>query len=226
MAGQMAAAQRTEDQHAHAEPPQSGDDLQLGLTGNQVVTALVADEAHHAPFLGLILGGAQIGGGEGGGSDIVGLALELGYLEGGPQLTPGHAAVRPVHHEDLQMVGLQPAEGVVQVTTDLPSGQAGLVVGAVSLAHGRVELGDEDDLLPAAAALGEPLADDLLAGAAAIDIGGVEEGNALLNGLVHDAEAFLLVAQSAKGHGAQADAADVQTGLTNLVVDHCTSLSL
>ena len=119
------------------------------------------------------------------------------------------------------MVGLQPAEGSVQIPADLPGGQAGPVVGAVQLvAHGEHELGDEDDLLPAAAALGEPLADDLLAGAAAIHVGGVEEGDALLNGLVHDAKAFLLVAQSAKGHGAQADAADVQTGLTNLVVNH------
>src|SRR3546814_3205568 len=65
-------------------------------------------------------------------------------------------------------------------SSDLPAdvqrGQLG-VVGPV--AHRAVELGREDGLLPAAAALGEPPADDVLGDALAelppVDVGGVEE---------------------------------------------------
>jgi hypothetical protein len=99
-----------------------------------------------------------------------------------------------VHLVEVDGVGLQPAQRVLAGPDDVP-GREALVVGPV--AHLPVDLGGQDDLLPATAALGEPAADDLLGdtltGLPAVDVGGVEEVDAQLEGLVHDGERRLAV---------------------------------
>src|SRR5207237_10363377 len=77
-----------------------------------------------------------------------------------------------------------------------------------------VDLGGEDDALAAPAALRQPASDDLLgdalAGAPAVDVGGIEEVDAELEGAVHDGEALGLSGEGTEVHGAETEAAHLE----------------
>ena len=79
--------------------------------------------------------------------------------------------------------------------------------------HVAVDLGGEDDLFPAPAALGKPAPDDLLGDAfadlPAIDIGGVEKVDAQFEGFIHDGKRIGLAGLRAEVHRAQAQPGDL-----------------
>jgi hypothetical protein len=93
---------------------------------------------------------------------------------------------------EVEVIGLQPAQAVLTGLADVVGRQVP-VVGAG--AHRLIQLGREHDPVPAPA-LGQPAADDLLRGAVAllhvgrlrpaVDVGGVEQVDAVLERLVHD----------------------------------------
>ena len=87
-----------------------------------------------------------------------------------------------------------------------------------------VDLGGQHDLLPPAAALGEPAADDLLGLAAAVDVGGVEEVDAGLERRVHDLVAVGLVGLRPEVHRAEAQRADPQAGAAEVAIVHGRNL--
>src|SRR5271165_7613684 len=82
----------------------------------------------------------------------------------------------------------------------------------VGLAFDGIEdFSSQDHSVPAAAPLGKPASQDLLGVALfatpAVDVGGVEEIDAELQGPVHDLETLFLGGVPAKVHGAQTDVA-------------------
>ena len=91
-------------------------------------------------------------------------------------------------------------------------------------AHVPVDLGGEDDLVAAVAALREPGAEDLLGAALvlapAVDVRGVEEVDARLQGGVHEGVAVALVGLGAEVHRPQDEAADLESGASELRVLH------
>ena len=84
---------------------------------------------------------------------------------------------------EVDVVGLQPAQARVERPADVERGE---LAGVGPVVHVAVELGRDDRPLAPAAALGEPVADDGFRGAlarrSAVDVGGVEEIDALLVG--------------------------------------------
>jgi len=129
------------------------------------------------------------------------------------------------------VVGLQAAEAVLGGLADLAGGQV-LVVGAA--AHRLVDLGRQDDLVAVAVALGQPAADDLLGGAVAllhvgalrpaVDVGGVDEVDAGVQGGVEDLVRGGLVGDVAEVHGPEREPADPEPGAPEVRVLHGGSL--
>ena len=114
-----------------------------------------------------------------------------------------------------------PERGVDGVEEVLP--RQAPVVGAV--AHGEVGLGGHDDLVAAGQVAHGP-AQDLLARPARVHVGGVEEVDAVVEGLAHELPAGLLgqdpvpPARRAVGHHAEAEARDLQAGTSERDVFH------
>jgi len=104
---------------------------------------------------------------------------------------------------------------------DVPGGQAAAVR---PVGHLAVHLGRQDHLVAAAPALREPAPDDLFGDALtelpAVDVGGVEEVDALLKCPVHDGEAVRLGGLRPEVHRAETQAAHLQTGATQVRVLH------
>ena len=107
----------------------------------------------------------------------------------------------------VQPVALQPGQAGVDLAQDVAAREAA-VVGTI--AHGVEHLGAEEDLIPhAGSLLLEPGADEGLAPAPAIGVGGVEEVDAGLEGAVHQRERVPLVLALAVELRRRTDAAEV-----------------
>src|SRR5436305_1980867 len=109
-----------------------------------------------------------------------------------------------VHLVEVDVVGLQSFQRTVTCVPDVACGEE-RVVGP--LAHRAVELRRDDDLLAPAAALGEPATDDLLGDAFAllppVDVGRVEEVDALVDGAIHDLVRIGLLGDGTEVHRAE-----------------------
>jgi hypothetical protein len=127
--------------------------------------------------------------------------------------------VRTVHLVEVDVVGAQPAEAVLDGPDDPPAGVA-LLVGV--LAHGPVELGGEHYVV---APTGEGLPDDLLGLTGRVDVRGVDEVDAGIEGPVDDADALLAgtIADAAEHHGAEAQRADLDPGGAERAIAHGVS---
>src|SRR5690606_4905593 len=128
---------------------------------------------------------------------------------------------------EVDAIGLQAPQARLDRADD-PVARGAAAVGPA--AHGEAELGGEDDLV-AAAAIAEPPADHPLREAVlAVDVGGVEEVDALAEGAVHDLKRGLLVAADlvheralvglAEGHRPEAERRDLEAGAAELAVFH------
>ena len=112
----------------------------------------------------------------------------------------------------------------VDLVQDRLAGQAGAVR---SRPHPAVHLGGEHDLL-AAGEVAQRAAGDLLAAAAGVDVGGVEEVDARLEGVPDERPGRVLVedplvaaaGRVAPAHAAQGDGRDVESGGAELRVAH------
>ncbi len=125
---------------------------------------------------------------------------------------------------EVDVVGAEAAEAVVDLGHDRLAGQA---VRVGSRPHPPVHLGREHDLVTPGE-VGERPADDLLAGAVGVDVGGVEEVDPGLQRLPDQRARGLLVegplvhapVGQTVGHAAQTDPRDVQARRTELHVLH------
>ena len=139
----------------------------------KAVFVLDADEAGGAVGHGVV-GLAQLFGREVGASDLADLAGGDAFVEGPQGVGDGCVAVGGVEDVEVDPVGVEATEAVLQGRADI--GRLGPVTVVV---HLHPELGGQDDLLPAGT---ESLAQELLALGTPVDVGRVEEGDAVVEG--------------------------------------------
>ena len=146
--------------------------------------------------------------GVGRGPDVADLALADEIGEGAEGLLDIGVRAGPVHLVEVDVVGAQPAQRVLDLAHDPAAGPAA-VVGLV--AHRHEELGGQDDVVAAAL---QGLADDLLGHAAGVDVGGVDEVDPGVEGAVDDPDGVgaVVVAPRPEHHRAQAQRADRYAG--------------
>jgi hypothetical protein len=133
---------------------------------------------------------------------------------------------------EVHVVGLEAPQAAVDGLGDLPPVEPGrLAAYVVEPVGGTGRLGGQDDPI-APAAGGEPFADDLLGAATGlparrggIHLGGIDEIDAPIQGIVHLLEALGLAVLLAPGHGAQADDADLDVAAAQSPVLHWRPLS-
>jgi hypothetical protein len=171
-----------------------------------VVQRLLAHQSGEVATAGLGLRGGDVPTGEVAAAGVEDLALRHRGLHGLPDLVPRGVPVNVVKLEQVDVVGLQPLQALVERAADVQGRELG-VVGPVG--HVAVHLRGQHGVLAAVAALGEIAADDALGGTAAelraVDVGGVEEVEAGGLGGVHDLERRGLIRLGAEVHGAQAE---------------------
>ena len=148
-------------------------------------------------------------------ADVAHLAGAHEIVERAHRLVDRRARVEGVHLVEVDDVGLQAAEAFFAGADDVVAREADVVRAG---AHRAGALRREDQAV-AVAALAHPATDDLLGAADGleraaerIDVGGVEEVDAALDGAVEDGERRLLVALIAEGHRAEAERRDLQAG--------------
>src|SRR5690606_7789008 len=141
--------------------------------------------------------------------------------DGLPDLLERGGPVDVVELVEVDVVRLEPLEAGVHGPADVDRGE--LVVVGPDLAvgaHVPVHLGGDDDLVPPAAALGEPVADDALGAALvltpAVDVGGVEEVDPGVQRRVYDGVAAGLVGLRTEVHRAEDESADLESGASEL----------
>ena len=168
LAGQEPAPERAEGHEADAELLEGGQDLVLGLAPEQGVLALQRgdglDGVGAADGVDAGLGHPEV-------ADLAGLD-EL--LDGAGDVLDGDVGVDAVLVEQVDGVGAQAAQRAVDGGADVvwPAADAGLLA---VLVEGEPELGGDDDVV---ADRLERLADELLVVEGAVDLGGVEQGDA------------------------------------------------
>jgi hypothetical protein len=157
-------------------------------------------------------------------ADVARLAGLDDVVERLERLLDRRAVVPAVDLVEVDVVHAQAAKAVVDLGHDRSAGQAA-AVGA--LMHLAVDLGGDHHLV-APGEVGQRVAEDLLAGAGRVDVGGVEEVDALLE-RAPDEPAALLGRQRPRvsspgglpeAHAPEADARDVQAGASKFDVIH------
>src|SRR5690606_20106268 len=131
-------------------------------------------------------------------------------------LLDGSVGVPAVNLVQVDVVGAQAAQGGIDGGHDVLAGQAA-VVGAV--AHGQADLGGQHVVVTVGEDPRQDAAGDLLAGAAAVDVGGVEEGDPGVGGAADEGFGAVLrqhpvlpSGRVAVAHHAQADTGHLHAG--------------
>ena len=198
-AGEEAFAERAEGHEADAEFFEGRQDVGLGAPPPQGVLALHGGD-------GLDGVSATDGGGGGlGHAEVLDLAGRDEFLDGAGDVFDGHVGVDAVLVEQVDGVDAQPGEGGVGDLLDVfgSAGQAGLAAVGVER---EAELGGDDDL---AAERLQGFADEFLVDERAVDLGGVEEGDAAFDRGADQGDVVGPVGGGAialaHAHGAEAD---------------------
>ena len=127
------------------------------------------------------------------------------------------AGLRPVDLVEVDPVGVEPAQALLALADD-PSARVAARVRV--FAHRRVELGGEHDVVAPAA--GQRLADDAFGLTRRVDVGGIDEVDAGVEGGVDDRHAvvLVLVAPGPEHHRPEAQRADGHSGSSQRSVLH------
>ena len=174
IARQEAARQRTPGNHADAFLAAQRHHLALFFAIDQVVVILHADEARQAVRVG---GGEHLGelpGEHAGGADVERLARAHDVVQRAQRLFDRRVVIEAVDLVEIDVIGAEPAQAVVDGVQDVLARQAALVR---VVAHRVEDLGGDDD----AVARGEVLQrapSDFFAHADGVHVGGVEEVDA------------------------------------------------
>src|SRR6266542_2113370 len=213
-AGEQATGERVERQHADAVLDAGGDDLLLDPALQQAVLVLRRDHA------GAVLGQGdpvRVGDPEAGvvgGADVAHLALHDQLVEGGDRLPQWRLGIGAMLRVEVDVVGLEPAQAGLDRAPDVATGAAGLLLAPGDV---RAELGGEHDLVTAAL---QDLAEEALGVAAAVGVGRVEQGDALLQRRLDHRAGLLQVTAVAEVVAAEPDHRDGQAGRAELAVAH------
>src|SRR5664280_1176451 len=118
---------------------------------------------------------------------------------------------------EIDVIGAQPAQALLARRQDPPA-RVPLSIGIMP--HGTVHLGGQNDLFPLGLCQG--LSDDLLGLTRGVDVGGVDEVDAGIEGPVNDADRLVMIGGSPgpEHHGPQAQRADFDTGTTKSTEFH------
>src|SRR5262249_25860117 len=143
-----------------------------------------------------------------------GLAQE--GAEGTEGLLERRVLVVAVNLVEIDPIGAQPPEPLLHLQEDVPTRRAAVEYAA----RARHEYLGRDHCFLASAL--ECLADDLLGLAHAVAVGGVDEGDTLVESATNDANAVgvILVAPATEGHGAEAEARDLEAAVAELRIVH------
>ncbi|CFW18986.1 Uncharacterised protein [Bordetella pertussis] len=139
-------------------------------------------------------------------------------------------AIGPVQLVEVQVIGLQALEAGVQRLCQVLAVEKGLAVadmaGALGVAHRTSRLAGQDHLV-APSGPGQPAADAAFGaslgfrlGRHGIHLGGVDQVDAVRQRIVQLFVSLRLGVLLAPGHGAQADEADVEIGVSEFAVFH------
>ena len=219
-AGQEPGGQRAPHQHAHPVAAAHRQHRRLDAAGQDRVRRLLGAEPAERPPFGDVVRLHDLLGREG-------RAAERADLPG-PDQVGEHAeclldvggVVRAVHLVEVDPVGAQPAQAVL----DLPDDPAPRVAAPVGpLPHREVDLRGEHHVVAPAA---QGLADDLLRLAGRVHVGGVHEIDSAVECRVDDPGAVVVVgvADRAEHHGAEAVDADLDAGAAEDAIAHVNSL--
>jgi hypothetical protein len=174
----------------------------------QAVGRLLADEALEPALARRPLRLDDLRRRERGGADVADLALVDEVRQRAQRLLDVGVRLGTMDLVEVDPVGLEPPQGVLDLADD-PAPRVAELVGVV--AHRAVHLGREHDVV---AAPGERLADDLLRLAARVDVGGVDEVDPGVEGAVDDLDALVVVrvAPAPEHHRAEAQRGHLDAG--------------
>ena len=127
---------------------------------------------------------------------------------------------------EIHIIRLEARQAAVDGRRDMFPVVTGLAAADIGEAARPHDLGRDDDLV-AGAPLGHPVADDLLGAAVGlrrlahrVHFRGIQEIDALLEGVVHLLESFGLAVLHAPGHGAETKRADLDIAASQAAVFH------
>ena len=157
-------------------------------------------------------------------SDLA-LPLQIGECREG--LLDVGARVRTVHLIQVDPVGLQPTQAVLDLADDPASRVAALVrVTAFTRPHTHltVDLGGQDDVVASSA--GQRLTNDRLRFTLGVDVSCVNEVDAGIQRSVDDLDRNIMIGLTpgAEHHGAEAERADLHAGTSEAAIFHRPSL--
>ncbi len=220
-AAEQTSVHRRPRQDADAVVDRGGKYLELDRALHQVVERLLTREAGEVTAVGSFLGLHEMPAREVRRPDVEDLPLLDERLHRLPDLVPRRLSVDVVHLVQVDVIRLEATQRCFAREADVARREERVVR---PVRHAAVQLRCDDRLLAAAAALGEPPADDLLRPALtvaeSIDVGGVEEVDAFVDGAIHDQVGVGFVGLRAEVHRAEADAAHRQAGATEMRVLH------
>ena len=181
-AGQAALGKRAVRDAADSLVGEQAEHLALFLALHQVVLVLHGDEPGPAVQVGDVLHLGELPGPHRRGADVAGLAGLDDVVQGLHGLLDRRVGVEAVDLVEVDVVGAEAGQEAsicsMIALRDRPA-PPGTVV------HLEIHLGGQDDVVAAAVLLQRP-ADDLLRAAGAVDVGGVPEGDAELDGLLEE----------------------------------------
>ena len=228
LAGQKAARQRRPDHQPKLLFQEHGNQVPLqvaagdGVVGLQGLEARVSLRLASAERLG-DLPGRPIGD-----ADITHQALAGQVVQRAQGLVDGGDGVVAVDLVEVDVIGLQPLQAALNRVHDVPA-RGAAVIGPWP--HVAEHLGGQHHILAGHADVLQGLADPGLGLAERIDVGGVDEVDATLQGLADDRVDLVLVQPAdrlpdpraglaAKGHRPQADFGHEQACAAKLIVFH------
>ena len=227
-AGQPAACQRAPRQHAEPVALRHRQQVRLDAAHEDRVRRLLGDEPAQPPALRRPLRLDHLVRRERRRAEGADLALPLQVGQRGESLLDVRAGLGPVHLVEVDPVGLQPPQAVLDLLDDPASRVAPLVRVAAGLAHGHVhravELRGEDDIV--APASGQRLSHDHLRLALAVDVGGVDEVDACVQCAMDDPDRRVVVrlAPCAEHHRPEAERADLHSCASETAVLHASTV--
>ncbi len=212
--GQHAARDRAIGHHPQAEGAGGRQKLHLGLAVHQIViglqrarrwgTHLPAKMVHVGDVPGVDVGQAPVA--DFAGADQVGKGLN--------DVLPGRIGVNAVKIVKVDTIGLEPPEAGIDGIHDVAPRQAAVVAARTDLV---ADLGGEDPGL----ALGfDGLADRALGTGLAVDVGRVDEVDALLEPKIEHAPRLRIAGWPAEHHGAQRDFRDLKAARSQRAIAH------
>ena len=215
-------AQRAPAEGRDPEVPGGRDDLVLDLPGLRRVVRLVRDRALQPRRPGLVDRLGQLPPVVVGHAPVPDLPGPDQLVGGGDGLGDRGLPVPLVDVEQVEVVGPQPLQAVLDRAGEVEAAGAA-VVGAVP--GGGPRLGGEDDVVPPAP---QDLAQDALRVPGGVQVGGVDEVHAAVQGLVDlaaglvraEARDLLEPSAGAEGDGAQGQPGDVEAGTAESGVLH------